>query len=128
MTAMRLGDATVGELDTASIATTYGIQHIRLLSLRLYCLRIEIMAQQTMPRLFVKKMANLTCRRVRHQMGLIKQGSSLALANLLKASSFLQKASRNSHHLLFLACGNKSLSYQPNYATQHKLYGKQCRS
>ena len=56
------------------------------------------------------------------------QGSNLALANLLNASSFLQKASRNCHHLLFLACENKSLSYQPNYATQHMLYGKQCRS
>ena len=54
------------------------------------------------------------------------QGSNLALANLLNASSFLQKASRNCHHLLFLARGNKSLSYQPNYAIQHKLYGKQC--
>ena len=30
------------------------------------------------------------------------QGSNLALANLLNASSFLQKASRNCHHLLFL--------------------------
>ena len=47
------------------------------------------------------------------------QGSNLALANLLNASSFLQKASKNCHHLLFLACGNKLLSYQPNYATQH---------
>ena len=52
------------------------------------------------------------------------QGSNLALANLLNASSFLQKASRNCHHLLFLSCGNKSLSYQPNYATHHMLYGK----
>ena len=39
-----------------------------------------------------------------------------------------QKASRNCHHLLFLACGNKSLSYEPNYATYQTLYGKQCRS
>ena len=52
------------------------------------------------------------------------QGSNLALADLLNASSFLQKASRNCHHLLFLACG----SYESNYATQHMLYGKQCRS
>ena len=43
------------------------------------------------------------------------QGSNLALANLLNA-------------ILFLACKNKSLSYEPNYATQHALYGKQCRS
>ena len=56
------------------------------------------------------------------------QGSNLALANLLNASTFLKKASRNCHHLLRLASENKSFSYQPNYTTQHKLYGKQCRS
>ena len=56
------------------------------------------------------------------------QGSNLALANLLNASSFLQNASRNCNHLLFLASGNKSLSFQPNYATQHTLYDRQCRS
>ena len=60
--------------------------------------------------------------------GMSLQGSNLALANLLNASSFLQKASRNCHHLLLLASENKSFLYQPNYATQHKLYGKQCRS
>ena len=57
-----------------------------------------------------------------------QHGSNLALAYLLNASSFLKKASRNCHHLLFLASGNKSLSYEPNYATQHTWYGKQCRS
>ena len=31
------------------------------------------------------------------------QGSNLALADLLNASSFLQKASRNCYHLLLLA-------------------------
>ena len=41
---------------------------------------------------------------------------------------FSKKKCRNCNHLLFLACGSKSLSYQPNYATQHTLYGKQCRS
>ena len=40
------------------------------------------------------------------------------LANLLSASSFLQKASRNCYHLLLLEIENKSFSYQPNYATQ----------
>ena len=78
---MRLGDATVGELggsivgelDTASIATAYPIRHIRLLSLRLYCLKFEIMAQQMMLRSFVKRLANLIHRRVSHQAGLIKQ-------------------------------------------------------
>ena len=44
------------------------------------------------------------------------QGSNLALANLLNASSFLQKASRNCHHLQFLACGKESLTYQQNDA------------
>ena len=39
------------------------------------------------------------------------QGSNLALANLLNACSFLQKASRNCHHLLLLASENKSFSY-----------------
>ena len=48
------------------------------------------------------------------------QGSNLALAHLLNASSFLQKASRNCHHLLFLE--NRPLSCQPNCATQHMLY------
>ena len=47
---------------------------------------------------------------------LYTQGSNLAFANLLNARSFLKKASRNCHHLLFLACGNQSLSYEPNYA------------
>ena len=56
------------------------------------------------------------------------QGLNLALAILLNASSFLQKASRNCHHLLLLASENKSFSYQPNYATHHKLYCKQFRS
>ena len=55
-------------------------------------------------------------------------GIKFSTSNLLNASSFLQKASRNCHHLLLLASENKSFSYQPNYATQHKLYGKQCRS
>ena len=41
-----------------------------------------------------------------------KQGSNLALVNLLNASSFLQNASRNCHHLLLLASENKSFSYQ----------------
>ena len=58
---------------------------------------------------------------------LSSQGSNLALANLLNASSFLQKASKNCHYLLFLASGNHPLSYQPYYATQHKLHGKQRR-
>ena len=43
------------------------------------------------------------------------QGSNLALANLLNASSFFPKASRYCHHLLFLAY-EKSLSYQPSHA------------
>ena len=47
------------------------------------------------------------------------QGSNLALANLLNACSFLQKASRNCHHLLFLAFGNKSLSH--NQIMQHSI-------
>ena len=38
------------------------------------------------------------------------QGSNLALANLLNASCFLQKASRNCHHLLFLACENSHIN------------------
>ena len=42
----------------------------------------------------------------------VHQGSNLALANLLNARSFLQKASTNHHHLLFLASENKSLLYQ----------------
>ena len=33
----------------------------------------------------------------------VNAGVNLALANLLNASSFLQKASRNRHQLLFLA-------------------------
>ena len=39
------------------------------------------------------------------------QGSNLALANLLNASSFSQKA-RNYHHLLSLTCKYKSFSHQ----------------
>ena len=50
------------------------------------------------------------------------QGSNLALANLLNASSFPQKASRNCFHLLFLACGNKSLSYEPNTNTAYFVW------
>ena len=42
----------------------------------------------------------------------IRDRINLALAYLLNASSFLQKASRNDHHLLFLARENKSLLYQ----------------
>ena len=76
-------------------------------------------------------MKSLTSDKTHYLILLQSQGSNLALANLLNASSFLQKASRNCHHLLFLACGNKSLSYEPtepNYATQHTLYDKQCGS
>ena len=69
----------------------------------------------------------VACDQQRHRSA-CTQGSNSALAYLLNASSFLQKGSRNCHHLLFSACGNKSLSIQPNYAAQHTLYGKQCRS
>ena len=61
MTTMWLGDATVGELDTASKATAYRIGHIQFLSLHLYCLRFEIMVQKVTPRSFVKRLANLVC-------------------------------------------------------------------
>ena len=70
---MELGGTTVGELDTASIATAYHIWHIRLLSFPLYCLQFEIMVQQMTLRSFVKRLGNLTHRRVSHQAGLIKQ-------------------------------------------------------
>ena len=59
MAAMWLGDATVGELDTASKATADRIGHIQFLSLHLYCLRFEIMAQKMTPGSFVKRLANL---------------------------------------------------------------------
>ena len=54
---MRLGIATVGELDTASIATACRIWPYRYTCL--YCLRLEIKAQLTTLRSFVKRLVNL---------------------------------------------------------------------
>ena len=50
-TARQLGDTTVGELDTASIATAYRIWHTWLLPLLLF----KIMAQHTILRSVLKK-------------------------------------------------------------------------
>ena len=63
-----LGDATVGELDTASIAIAFGI----LGCYHHYCQRFENMAQQAMLRLFLKSLVNLTCS---HQAGPEVSGS-----------------------------------------------------
>ena len=50
------------------------------------------------------------------------QGSNLALGNLLNASSFFQKASRNCHNLLFLASGKLETSRSHiNQIMQHSI-------
>ena len=62
-----------GVLKILQIVTAYCIPHIMLLSLCHYCLRFEIIVQQKMLSLFLKRLANLTRRRVSHQAGLMKQ-------------------------------------------------------
>ena len=76
------GDATVGELDTASLATTYPISAY-LVVIIIIVPRFVNIAEQMILRSFLKCLVNLTRRRVSHQVGLVRQALKYQALSLL---------------------------------------------